>query len=112
VSDLPADRPDELLPAKDDLPPVVARLVVEIRSDGTRTVARGGLEDVALGQKVALQAEAGSPLELSRLLLRSMVATPLDLLRTTLEQGRQGGLRDRLRRLLPGPPPRPEQPRD
>jgi len=34
---------DDALRRADDELPVVARLVIEIRSDGTRTVARGGL---------------------------------------------------------------------
>ena len=69
----PQDSPDELeaavepdLPAtEDDELPVVARLVIEVRSDGTRTVARGGLEDHSTGQRVSLEAKGGTPLELS-----------------------------------------------
>ena len=45
----------------DEDPPVVARLVVEIRSDGTRTVARGAIEDRTVGQTTAVQIEAGTP---------------------------------------------------
>lgn len=110
MADLPADdvpssaTKDELLPPRDDLPPVVARLVVEVRSDGTRTVARGGLEDHQTGQRVALSAEAGSPLELSRLLLRSLVATPAQLARAIIDESK-AGVRARLGRLLPGPRP-------
>jgi len=40
---------ERALSSDDDLP-VVARLVVEIRSDGRRTVARGGIEDRGEGQ--------------------------------------------------------------
>ncbi|MBX3467927.1 MAG: hypothetical protein KF878_13700 [Planctomycetes bacterium] len=82
--DLPEPRRDDdaLLPRRDDLPPVVARLVIEVRSDGTRTVARGGLEDVENDQRVAVHAEAGTPLELSRLLLRSLLDTPRQLARS------------------------------
>ena len=57
-------------------PPVVARLVVEIRSDGTRTIARGALEDAALGQQVAVQAEGTTPLALAFALARSLVKAP------------------------------------
>ena len=57
-------------------PPVVARLVIEIRSDGTRTIARGGLEDHAQGQKVMIEAEGATPMELALSLARSMFKLP------------------------------------
>ena len=68
------------LTSDDDLP-VVARLVIEIRSDGTRTVARGAVEDVASGQKTGIVARGGSPLalaaDLTRSLARGLGALPL-----------------------------------
>lgn len=64
----PTVRPDE--------PPVVARLIVEIRSDGTRTVARGAMEDVASGQKVAVEARGDSPLSLALSLARTIASGP------------------------------------
>lgn len=60
----------------DDLPPVVARMVVEIRSDGRRTIARGALEDLASGQTVAIEADAASPWELSRRLVGALFGLP------------------------------------
>jgi hypothetical protein len=57
-------------------PPVVARLVVEIRSDGSRTIARGAMEDVATGHKVAVEARGDSPLQLAFALARSIVRGP------------------------------------
>ncbi len=60
----------------DDLPPVVARLVVEIRSDGSRTLARGALEDTVSGQDVAVAVEAESPAALLGKLTRSLVSLP------------------------------------
>jgi hypothetical protein len=57
-------------------PPVVARLVVEIRSDGTRTIARGALMDATLGQEVAVQAEGTTPLALAASLVRAMIKAP------------------------------------
>lgn len=66
------------------LPPVVARLVVEIRSDGTRTVARGALEDAVAGQDVAVAVEAESPAALLGKLTRSLVSLP-GMLRTPRE---------------------------
>ena len=62
-----------------DEPPVVARLVVEVRSDGTRTVARGALE--AEGQAVQLEARGGTPAQLARSLSRALITMPLLLRR-------------------------------
>ena len=83
---------------------IVTGLVVEIRSDGTRTVARGALEDLSTGQQVALEARGGSPAELSAKLLKGMLASPVlagaALKRAIGQRGRD--LRERLwRRLLP-----------
>jgi hypothetical protein len=64
------DAPDD-----EDLP-VVARLIVEVRSDGRRTIARGGIEDVASGQKVAIDARGDSPLQLARALAKAMLQMP------------------------------------
>jgi hypothetical protein len=86
-------------------PPVVARLVIEIRSDGTRTLARGALEDAALGERVAVEARGGSPAELAGQLLRALLAAPVQaaLARWTGPSGHvpedsEGGLGQRLRR--------------
>ncbi len=58
-------------------PPVVARLIVEIRSDGTRTIARGGLEDLLTGQKVAVRADGTTPAQLARSLAGTLVTLPV-----------------------------------
>lgn len=57
-------------------PPVVARLVVEIRSDGRLTIARGALEDASTGRGVAIEASGRSPLQLALSLARSLVTLP------------------------------------
>jgi hypothetical protein len=57
-------------------PPVVARLMVEIRSDGSRTIARGAIEDTASGEKVAVEARGTSPAQLAASLVKTLVATP------------------------------------
>lgn len=57
-------------------PPVVARLVVEIRSDGSRTIARGALEDLQSGERVQVHAEGGSPLQLAAQLAKAIFSTP------------------------------------
>ncbi len=54
-------------------PPVVARLVVEIRSDGSTTIARGAIEDLASGEKVAIEAKGTTPLHLAMGLAKSMM---------------------------------------
>ena len=57
-------------------PPVVARLIVEIRSDGSRTIARGAMEDVTSGQRTTLEARGDSPLQLAMALARSLTQLP------------------------------------
>lgn len=67
------------VPAQDsdsDEPPVVARLIVEIRSDGSRTIARGALEETATGQRVAVEARGTTPMQLALTLARSMFKAP------------------------------------
>jgi hypothetical protein len=57
-------------------PPVVARLVVEIRSDGTRTIARGAVEDAQRGERVAIEARGDNPLQLAIALARALTQLP------------------------------------
>lgn len=87
-ADVPARRPtDEALdqPAE---PPVVARLVIEIRSDGSRTIARGALEDLTSGERVALKADGRTPAELLGSLLGQLTVIPRMVARAAL--GRLG----------------------
>jgi hypothetical protein len=80
-------RSQDLAEAADE-PPVVARLMVEIRSDGSRTVARGALQDELSGEQVSLVARGNSPLELALQLTRALVKAPLgagQLARTLLQ---------------------------
>jgi hypothetical protein len=65
------------LPEKPDEPPVVARLMIEIRSDGRRTIARGALEDILQGEKVAVEAHGTSPASLAASLIKSLFSAPL-----------------------------------
>lgn len=58
-------------------PPVVARLMVEIRSDGSQTIARGAMEDAASGERVTVEAHGATPTQLAASLARALVATPL-----------------------------------
>lgn len=73
---LQARSKDDLVAAEDE-PPVVARLMVEIRSDGSRTIARGALKDEMSGEQVSLVARGNSPLELAAQLTRALVTAPL-----------------------------------
>jgi hypothetical protein len=57
-------------------PPVVARLVIEIRSDGSRTIARGAIEDAEHGQKVAIEARGDTPIQLAIALARALTQIP------------------------------------
>jgi hypothetical protein len=52
--------------------PVIARLIVEVRSDGRRTVARGQVEDLITGQRTEIAARGDSPAALLASLWRSM----------------------------------------
>ena len=55
---------------------MIARLVVEIRSDGRRTIARGAVEDAQRGERVAIEARGDSPLQLAIALARSLTQLP------------------------------------
>src|SRR5882757_7033381 len=75
-------------------PPVVARLVVEIRSDGSRTIARGAMEDVASGQRTLVEARGDSPIPLAIALARSLTQLPRISARSAI-RGLLGKRRDR-----------------
>jgi len=63
---------DDPLEGTDEEPPVVARMVIEIRSDGRRTIARGAMEDAVTGEKVSIEARGTTPLSLALGLAKSM----------------------------------------
>ncbi|MEO8701918.1 MAG: hypothetical protein ABI867_17875 [Kofleriaceae bacterium] len=75
-------------------PPVVARLVVEIRSDGSRTIARGAIEDIQSGQRTTIEARGDSPIQLAIALARSLTQLPRLTARSTL-RGLLGRKKDR-----------------
>jgi len=85
--------PPPLANAEDE-PPVVARLMVEIRSDGSRTIARGAVEDIASGERVAIEAHGTTPAQLAASLARTLFSTPLlakTAFRAVLDARRGGG---------------------
>ena len=55
----------------------MARMVVEIRSDGARTIARGALEDATSGERVAIEARGSTPMALAASLAKSMFSAPV-----------------------------------
>lgn len=85
---LARDREPDALATDEELP-VVARMVVEIRSDGSRTVARGAAEDGTTGEKVAIRVEGSTPLALALSMMKTMSAIP-SLARTALKALRRG----------------------
>lgn len=68
------EAPAEIVESKE--PPVVARLVVEIRSDGSKTIARGALEDLQTGNTAMIDAQGTSPIQLAFALARSLTQLP------------------------------------
>jgi hypothetical protein len=75
VSDVPQKKPDGPVVAQAE-PPVVARLVIEIRSDGSRTVARGMAEDALRGERVSIEAAGATPLALALSLVKQLIELP------------------------------------
>jgi hypothetical protein len=71
-----AKQPSHDLPVAAEELPVVARLIVEVRSDGSRTVARGAMEDAASGTRAAIEAAGSTPLELALTLAKSIMSAP------------------------------------
>jgi hypothetical protein len=54
-------------------PPVVAQLMIEIRSDGSHTIARGALNDLRVGRSAQLHAAGATPRELVKSLASSLL---------------------------------------
>jgi hypothetical protein len=69
-----------------DEPPVVAQLMIEIRSDGSRTIARGALNDLRTGESAQVHAEGRTPSELALSLAASLVSLPSHLLKSLRPQ--------------------------
>lgn len=74
--------------------PVVARMVIEIRSDGSRTIARGAVEDCINDQRVAVDARADSPIELARALTKMLLSAPLAASSALIGRGEPGSAHD------------------
>ena len=57
-------------------PPVVAQLMIEIRSDGSHTIARGALHDLRTQESAHVHAEGQTPAQLITSLLSSLLSLP------------------------------------
>jgi hypothetical protein len=77
-----ATRPQEDLGPAASEPPVVAQLMIEIRSDGSRTIARGALNDLRTGESAQVHAEGRTPNELMMSLASSLLALPSSIFTT------------------------------
>jgi hypothetical protein len=64
------------VPQNYEEPPVVARMIIEIRSDGARTIARGALEDIVSNERVKIEASGGTPMQLAASLASNLLSTP------------------------------------
>jgi hypothetical protein len=64
-----------------DEPPVVAQLMIEIRADGSRTIARGALSDLRTGESATVRAEGRTPSELMLALASSLLTLPSNMLK-------------------------------
>ena len=60
-------------------PPVVAQLMIEIRSDGSRTIARGALNDLRSGESAQVLAEGRTPRDLMMSLAGSLLSLPASI---------------------------------
>lgn len=79
------EQSDATLGTPKDEPPVVAQLMIEIRSDGSRTIARGALHDLRTNESANVRAEGRTPGELIASLLGSLLSLPgstLEILRS------------------------------
>jgi hypothetical protein len=52
-------------------------VVIEIRSDGSRTVARGAMEDALSGESVAIEARGTTPMALAASLAKTIFSAPM-----------------------------------
>jgi len=80
VRDALTKRPNADLAPGPDEPPVVAQLMIEIRSDGSRTIARGALNDLRSNESARIHAEGRTPADLMVSLAGSLLALPSSLI--------------------------------
>lgn len=76
VKDALSKRNQSQLSHPADEPPVVAQLMIEIRADGSRTIARGALNDLRTGESAQVHAEGRTPADLMISLASSLLALP------------------------------------
>lgn len=90
--------PKQVLANSEDLP-VVARMVVEIRSDGIKTIARGAFEDFQTGQQVGIETDPLAAAKLAQAFTRSILGSTAGLVRLGVSEG----IKTTARTLVPDP---------
>lgn len=97
--------------------PVVARMVVEIRSDGIKTVARGAFEDFQTGQQVGIETDPLAAAKLAQAFTKSILGSTAGLVRLGVSEGLKSSAKSlvpdplrRLKRKLFGQEPPPDEP--
>jgi len=90
--------PQGVLANSEELP-VVARMVVEIRSDGIKTVARGAFEDFQTGQQVGIETDPLAAAKLAQAFTKSILGSTAGLVRLGVSEG----LKTSAKSLVPDP---------
>ncbi|MET0385249.1 MAG: hypothetical protein ABW321_04785 [Polyangiales bacterium] len=99
----------DLAPPADE-PPVVAQLMIEIRSDGSRTIARGALNDLMNGESAQVHAEGRTPTDLMLSLAQSLLALPSHMF-DVAKRGRELKANGVQARVISTPKPQTPQPK-
>lgn len=86
VRDALTKRPAGDLAPGEQEPPVVAQLMIEIRSDGSRTIARGALNDLRTNESAHVHAEGRTPADLMLSLASSLMALPRSVFAATRDK--------------------------
>jgi hypothetical protein len=92
-------------------PPVVAQLMIEIRADGSRTIARGALHDLRNDESAQVHVQGRSPAELMLSLANALLTLPPMLFAHEGDGKRKVDRDDPKERAgdEPAPPPRGDQ---
>ena len=98
--------------AQSEEPPVVAQLMIEIRSDGSRTIARGALNDLRNNETAQVHAEGRTPHELMMSLAGSLLSLPSSLLGGTRNAKAKANVKKPESEALPTDAPFPPKPKN
>jgi hypothetical protein len=103
-----ATRPQANISQAEAEPPVVAQLMIEIRSDGSRTIARGALNDLRSGESAQVHAQGRTPNELMWSLASSLVALPSSIFTSMRKVEQKAAQEEALASDAPLPPLPPD----